>query len=72
MAPITQELVDGLKDTITKLETRVAELENRLANDSESFKSRTKSQNMRIILMGPPGAGLSYRSEERRVGKECA
>jgi len=57
MAPITQELVDGLKDTIAKLETRVAELENRLANDSESFKSRTKSQNMRIILMGPPGAG---------------
>jgi hypothetical protein len=55
MAPITQETVDGLKDIIHKLESRVADLESRLTgNDS---KSPSISEQVRIILMGPPGAG---------------
>jgi len=57
MAPITQDTVDGLKDIITKLESRVAELEGRLTHGGESSKSKGVSQQMRIILMGPPGAG---------------
>ncbi|KAJ5693304.1 adenylate kinase cytosolic [Penicillium macrosclerotiorum] len=55
MAPITDEVVSGLKDTIGKLEARVVELEDRLVNGGNKPKSLTEQ--MRIILMGPPGAG---------------
>lgn len=55
MAPITQETVDGLKDVISKLEARVAQLEERLANNERPQKS--VSEQLRMILMGPPGAG---------------
>ncbi|KAL1967256.1 hypothetical protein VTN77DRAFT_3302 [Rasamsonia byssochlamydoides] len=57
MAPITQETVDGLKDIISKLEQRVAQLEDRLASGSNDSKPKSASQQMRLILMGPPGAG---------------
>ncbi|KAJ6127454.1 adenylate kinase cytosolic [Penicillium sp. IBT 18751x] len=54
MAPITDEIVSGLKDTIGKLEARVVDLESRLSGDS---KPKSVTEQMRIILMGPPGAG---------------
>jgi hypothetical protein len=54
MAPITEEIVSGLKDTIGKLEARVVELEDRLAGGKQS---KSLAEQMRIILMGPPGAG---------------
>ncbi|KAJ5220890.1 uncharacterized protein N7469_009777 [Penicillium citrinum] len=54
MAPITEEVVSGLKDTIQKLEDRVVDLENRLVNGD---KPKSITEQMRIILMGPPGAG---------------
>ncbi|OQE16419.1 hypothetical protein PENSTE_c024G00732 [Penicillium steckii] len=54
MAPITEEAVAGLKDTIHKLENRVVDLENRLVNGD---KPKSITEQMRIILMGPPGAG---------------
>ncbi|RHZ55661.1 adenylate kinase ADK1 [Aspergillus thermomutatus] len=54
MAPITEEVVHGLKDMIDKLETRVQELEGRLGGES---KPKSVAEQMRIILMGPPGAG---------------
>ncbi|KAF7119180.1 hypothetical protein CNMCM5793_008924 [Aspergillus hiratsukae] len=54
MAPITEEVVHGLKDMIEKLETRVQELEGRLAGNS---KPKSVAEQMRIVLMGPPGAG---------------
>jgi len=57
MAPITQETVDGLKDVISKLESRVVQLEDRLAHGSNGPKAKPIAQQMRIILMGPPGAG---------------
>lgn len=56
MAPITEDAVSGLKDTIGKLEARVIELENRLVHGGSKPKSVTEQ--MRIILMGPPGAGI--------------
>lgn len=59
MAPITQETVDGLKDIISKLESRVAQLEERLANGGSDSKPKSISEQMRLILMGPPGAGAS-------------
>ncbi len=55
MAPIREDTVTDLKDLVAKLETRVRQLENRLGDDG--IKSGTPSQSMRMILMGPPGAG---------------
>jgi adenylate kinase len=55
MAPITEEAISGLKDTINKLEAKVSELEDRLSNGG---KPKSVSEQMRIILMGPPGAGM--------------
>jgi hypothetical protein len=55
MAPIREETVTDLKDLVAKLETRVRQLEDRFGG--EGAKSRTPSQSMRMILMGPPGAG---------------
>lgn len=55
MAPVTEEAVSGLKDIIGKLETRVQDLEERISNGSNKPKSVTEQ--MRLILMGPPGAG---------------
>lgn len=55
MAPITDEIVSGLKDTIGKLEARVVDLESRLTGNS---KPKSVAEQMRIILMGPPGAGM--------------
>lgn len=57
MAPITEEAVAGLKDTIHKLENRVVDLENRLVNGD---KPKSITEQMRIILMGPPGAGKKF------------
>lgn len=61
MAPITEQVVDGLKDQIGTLESKVADLESRLANGSGSGAggSRSLADHMRIILMGPPGAGTT-------------
>ncbi|KAF2243263.1 putative adenylate kinase [Trematosphaeria pertusa] len=52
MAPITETVVDELKSTVSRLEARIAELENRLAGGSGS-----STEGVRMILMGPPGAG---------------
>ena len=67
MAPITQEIVDGLKDQIGRLESKVADLEGRLGHGSGS---QSLSEQMRIILMGPPGAGmpLSFSGERKEGG----
>lgn len=57
MAPITDQLVDELKNTISKLESRVQELEARLHGGKGAASSSPES--MRMILIGPPGAGTS-------------
>lgn len=59
MAPITEEAVTGLKNTINQLEAKVSELEGRLANGG---KPKSVAEQMRIILMGPPGAGMRIES----------
>ncbi|CBF80901.1 hypothetical protein AN5122.2 [Aspergillus nidulans FGSC A4] len=54
MAPITDDVVAGLKSTIGKLEARIEDLESRLGGEP---KPKSIAEHMRIILMGPPGAG---------------
>ncbi|KAJ5476969.1 adenylate kinase [Penicillium diatomitis] len=70
MAPITDDVVSGLKDTIGKLEARVVELEGRLTGASSS-KPMSVSEQIRVILMGPPGAGKGTQAPNIK-DKYCA
>ena len=63
MAPVTDSVVDELKSTVHKLEQRLAELEGRLSGHGGGSSSAQES--VRMILMGPPGAG------ERTAGAFC-
>lgn len=61
MAPIKDETVDGLRDLVSKLELRVEQLEAKLeqtTGGSAARKSRPSPNGIRMILMGPPGAGM--------------
>ena len=59
MAPITDDIVDTLRDTIHKLESRVQQLEAKLQGGGSSSPSPSSGTNsVRMILMGPPGAGM--------------
>lgn len=58
MAPTDSSLVDQLKATVDKLEARIQDLESRLVGNSSSGSAT--SDGMRMILIGPPGAG-AYR-----------
>ena len=60
MAPTPEEVMDSLKGTVDKLEARVAELEGRLRGKESG--STSSSSGMRMILMGPPGAGKLSRT----------
>jgi adenylate kinase len=57
MAPTPEDVIDSLKSTVDKLEARVAELEGKLKGGSAG--SSSGSDGMRMILIGPPGAGKS-------------
>jgi len=64
MAPITDDIVNGLKSLVEKLEARVGELEAKLhgENGSSSGSSATTTTpgGMRMVIMGPPGAGETF------------
>ncbi|KAI9857734.1 MAG: adenylate kinase [Vezdaea acicularis] len=58
MAPISDQTVDDLKALIRKLEMRVHQLESKIGQaDGSAPKPTTNSKGLRMILMGPPGAG---------------
>ena len=56
MAPITDDTVETLRDTIRKLETRMHQLEAKMGGNDGSHPSSNLAS-VRMILMGPPGAG---------------
>lgn len=57
MAPITDDTVEVLRDTIRKLESRVHQLEAKMGGGDGS-QSKGSLASVRMILMGPPGAGM--------------
>ncbi|KAI9754307.1 MAG: adenylate kinase [Chaenotheca gracillima] len=58
MAPIRDDTVDALRDLVSKLESRVEQLESKLGHaDGSAPKASANAPSLRIILMGPPGAG---------------
>jgi adenylate kinase len=56
MAPIGDDTVKTLQDLVNKLESRVKELEDRLHHASGGTR-HSPYEGVRMILMGPPGAG---------------
>ena len=69
MAPITEQAVDDLKSLIRQLEARVVELESRLSGGSGKS---APSEGIRMILMGPPGAGAFFCSFVQEVHRTKA
>ena len=66
MAPITDDTVEVLRDTIRRLESRVHQLEAKMGvGDSSQSKSNLAS--VRMILMGPPGAGMEWPNDNACV-----
>lgn len=57
MAPLQDSVVDDLKNLVNKLESRVAELETKLSGGQD--RSADAASGVRMVLMGPPGAGMS-------------
>ena len=62
MAPITDQTVNDLKAQVSHLEKRIWELEQR----ERGVKPVSASDAMRMILIGPPGAG-KFPQVYRRV-----
>ena len=60
MAPVTDETVESLRNLVKELESRVDELEASVQRSGGKVQPRTQrstSESIRMILMGPPGAG---------------
>ena len=61
MAPITDDTVETLRNTIHKLESRVQQLEARLGSgDKDASQGSDALRSIRMIIMGPPGAGTKF------------
>ena len=58
MAPIGDDTVKSLHDLVNKLESRVKQLEDKL-HQAQGHASPAPAESVRMILMGPPGAGES-------------
>ena len=70
---MSQELVDKLKSTVDKLESRVPELESKLKGEQSggggsSSGGGSSGGGLRMILMGPPGAGMYLTNAVIRQG----
>ena len=68
------ETVEALRDTIHQLESRVQQLEAKLASTGgnvSSRGSRSNSDSVRMILMGPPGAGKEVWDTPKGLVADC-
>jgi adenylate kinase len=57
MPPISDDTVQTLQDLVNKLESRVKQLEDKLTHAQTGTK-HAPAEGVRMILMGPPGAGV--------------
>ncbi len=64
MAPIGDGTVQSLQELVRELELRVKQLEDKLTHAQDGTK-HTPSEGVRMILMGPPGAGMCARFASR-------
>ncbi|KAK3169822.1 adenylate kinase [Lepraria neglecta] len=71
MAPITDETVESLRETIRQLESRVHQLESKMGGGDGSSQPKRGSASIRMILMGPPGAGKGTQAPKIQE-KYCA
>lgn len=56
MPPISSDDWVKVQDLVSELQARVKKLENKLA-ESSGAAPKSASEEVRMILMGPPGAG---------------
>jgi adenylate kinase len=64
MAPIGDDTVQALQELVNKLESRVKQLEDKLQHAS-SGTAFSPTDGVRMILMGPPGAGACQQCLSR-------
>lgn len=70
MAPIGEGAVQELQDLVDKLTSRVKELEDRLQHVSVGT-THSASEGIRMVLMGPPGAGKGTQAPKIKERFSC-
>jgi len=70
LAPIGEDAVQELQDLVDKLTSRVKQLEDRLQHVSVGT-THSASEGIRMVLMGPPGAGKGTQAPKIKERFSC-